>query len=87
MPVCPLRIVDDFPVEVTAGYLSFVGSDGDGALRILVSSWKWEKLQADAAHFCDSDDRRDHALGMIEATAAGLVPAFSTDGRRYIMLD
>lgn len=87
MSIRLVHIANERPVEVSAEYLIFDGRDAEGALRILVSILRWEHLQAEAPHYCDSDDRRDHALGLIEAASARMIPARSSTGFRYVMLD
>lgn len=83
----PVQIVNERPAQVTEDYLAFNAQDGSGKLRIWVSIATWEHLQAHAPPMSDDDDRRDHALGMIEYASAQSVPATSSDGQRILMID
>lgn len=82
----PVRIHAEQGVKVSGDALIFAAEDRHGLLSIWVPILTWERLQSEAPHYCDAGDRRDHALMMIEAIAAKLVPGTASDGTRLILV-
>ena len=75
----PIRVYD--PIDFDDKWIRFAARDSAGPLIIRIGRLAWTKLQADPPDGYDADDRRDYALGMIEARAA-LRPVVATpDGR------
>ena len=72
-----VRISD--PIKFDDQWIIFAASDDAGAMLIRVGRLAWERLQSDAPDWFDSDDRRDYALGMIEAEAAGQASVMKPD--------
>ena len=74
-------MVDGRPVQLLqpraydGEILTFAAEDADGGLEVRVALSTWERLQAEApAWMTGGDDRRDFAMGELEALAAELTP-------------
>jgi hypothetical protein len=82
----PIRILDAPRPAINGEALVFAAEDQHGPLSIWVTVLTWENLQAGAPDWCDGEDRRSHALGMVEAAAADLMPGTVPDGTRIILV-
>ena len=62
-------------------WLSLAAADAAGDLIIRIDLVTWEQMQASGADWMEADDRRDHALSLIETRASRIQPAMSHQGR------
>lgn len=86
MPDRSVRIHVDRGPRISDDALIFAAEDRHGPLAIWVTILTWERLQSEAPDYCDGDDRRDHALGMVEVLVADLLPGTASDGTRMILV-
>jgi hypothetical protein len=68
------------PLRLEAEWLVFTAEDGGRDLLVRVTLLTWEQIQAKAPAYMDADDRRDFALGLIEARAKTLQPQSTAEG-------
>ena len=82
----PIRILEGREQAASGDALVFQAEDQDGPLAIWVPILTWERLRAEAPDWSDGGDRRDYALGMIEAEAAKVGPSVTSGGFRVLMV-
>lgn len=81
-----LTITNDTPIRTIASCIFFQAMDPVGPFELWVDRGLWERLLSEAPCPADDGDRRDHALGMIEATVHGVEPVTAPSGLRVLMV-
>jgi hypothetical protein len=69
------------PLGFDDTWLTLAAVDAAGDLIVRVDLAAWEQMQASGADWMDAEDRRDHALSLLETRAGRVGPSKSHQGR------
>jgi hypothetical protein len=69
------------PLGFDDTWLTLAAVDADGDVLVRVDLITWEQMRASGADWMDDEDRRDHALSLVETRAARIAPESSHQGR------